>query len=251
MNDGSNLRAIELSVHGRKTYLKSRVRSERILRFHLGPIYVPLRHHPGSWGGRFYSDGPPSVNRASALRELVSKTPRRRSTFLVVEQPALFVIAASQTLVVLSMSSSISQRTLLSARAKGFSSTLFGFTKFLHYAHELSNSRERTEVFTLEGQVQHEPITLGTEPRCWRLLRGGSGLKGLTSDDVLSPYLSSNLKSLLMLSLEVALAVDWSDIELLDESDLVQLEPLYYSDSELLALQTRPAPRRRKRRQKR
>jgi hypothetical protein len=54
-----------------------------------------------------------------------------------------------------------------------------------------------------------------------------------------------------MLSLEVALAVDWSDIELLDESDLVQLEPLYYSDSELLALQTRPAPRRRKRGQKR
>lgn len=249
MNDGSKLRAIELGGHGRKTSLKSRVRSERILSFYLGPIYVPLEHHPGMNGGTTHSDGVPSFSRESALKNLVSKTPRRRSTYLVAEQPALFVTAESQTLVVLSMPSDVTQRTLVTARKGDFDGTLLGFVRFLSYVHKLSGTRERAEVFTYDGHITQQSIALGTEPNWWRLIQGGSGLRGLAYDSE-TGLIESNLKLLLLLSLEVALVVDRSGTELLDESDLVQHE-LYYSDSELLALQTRPAPRRRKREQRR
>jgi hypothetical protein len=193
---------------GRTRSLKSKIRAERISDFWFGNVYQQLIHYPGNAGGTYYQDGPLVIDQESALRRLVDKPPIRRLTNIVAEQPALFLLGTTQLMVISVGLPHVTQIAICRAkhRLKGHP-TLLGYAQFLAEVCELSEEGSTATIHTLNECIAPAPRTLNSSKRCWRMIRGNSGINGL-ADDFESAWRvqSPSVPALVCLALELTLA---------------------------------------------
>lgn len=203
--------------------VKSKIRAQRIEDFWLGSVYEQVIHYPGNAGGTYHRDGPLDTSQQSALRRLGEKPPYRRMTHLLFEQPALFVVGKTQSLVVSVGFPQLSQWALIRARGrlKG-RPTLLGFAGFLARVCELGDGDAPPTVHTLEGRIAPVLRTFNSPGLRWRMVCGHAGLNGIATDDEERPWFRLlGTSSLISLALELSLTrEELPELECLEISDI-------------------------------